>query len=147
MSAPAVGLQEAAIQQQCKLLRMPAVAAQCVRLAEQAVRERQNHLGYLEALLATELEERERNTVERRLREARLPRMKMLDEFDFSQSPKVSPSQVQELANGGYIERAEPDHSDRRAWDGQDPFDDRVVCSGVPAEAAGAVYHGCGVGE
>src|SRR5438094_10545573 len=52
MSAPAAGLQEAAIQQQCKLLRMPAVAAQCVRLAEQAVRERQNHLGYLEALLA-----------------------------------------------------------------------------------------------
>jgi DNA replication protein DnaC len=108
MSAPAAGLQEAAIQQQCKLLRMPAVAAQCVRLAEQAVRERQNHLGYLEALLATELEERERNTVERRLREAHLPRMKTLDEFDFSQSPKVSPSQVQELATGGYIERAEP---------------------------------------
>src|SRR5437773_2986692 len=96
------------IQQQCKLLRMPAVAAQCVRLAEQAVRERQNHLGYLEALLATELEERERNTVERRLREAHLPRMKTLDEFDFSQSPKISPSQVQELATGDYIERAEP---------------------------------------
>jgi DNA replication protein DnaC len=101
MSAPAAGLQEASIQQQCKLLRMPAVAAQCVRLAEQAVRERQNHLGYLEALLATELEERERNTVERRPREARLPRMKTLDEFDFSQSPKVSPSQMQELATGG----------------------------------------------
>jgi DNA replication protein DnaC len=108
MSAAAASLQEATIQQQCKLLRMPAVAAQCVRLAEQAVRERQNHLGYLEALLATELEERERNTVERRLQEARLPRMKRLDEFDFSQSPKVSPAQVQELANGGYIERAEP---------------------------------------
>lgn len=108
MSTPAAGLQEAAIHQQCKLLRMPAVAAQCVRLAEQAVRERQNHLGYLEALLATELEERERNTVERRLREGRLPRMKTLDEFDFSQSPKVSPSQMQELATGGYIERAEP---------------------------------------
>src|ERR1044071_5869706 len=105
MSGLAAGIQEAAIQQQCKLLRMPAVAAQCVRLAEQALRERQNHLGYLEALLATELEERERNTVERRLWEARLPRMKTLDEFDFTQSPKVSPSQVQELANGDYIER------------------------------------------
>ena len=108
MSAPTTALQEATLQQQCKLLRMPAVAAQCVRLAEQAVRERQNHLGYLEALLATELEERERNTVERRLREAHLPRMKTLDEFDFSQSPKVSPSQMQELETGGYIERAEP---------------------------------------
>lgn len=38
-------LQEATIQQQCKQLHLPAVAGQCVRLAEQAVRERQTHLG------------------------------------------------------------------------------------------------------
>ena len=87
----AAGLQEAAVRQQCKLLRMPAVAAQCVRLAEEAVRAKQNHLGYLEALLTVELDERERNTVQRRIQEARLPRMKTLDEFDFSQSPKISP--------------------------------------------------------
>ena len=104
----AAGLQEAAVRQQCKLLRMPAVAAQCVRLAEEAVRAKQNHLGYLEALLTVELDERERNTVQRRIQEARLPRMKTLDEFDFSQSPKISPGQIQELAQGSYIERAEP---------------------------------------
>ena len=34
--------------------------------------------------------------------------MKTLEEFDFLQWPKVSPSQVQELATGDYIERAEP---------------------------------------
>jgi len=96
-------LQEATVQQQCKQLRLPAVAAQCVRLAEQAVRERQTHLRYLEALLASELEERERNTIERRLREARLPRMKTLEEFDYSQSPKISPSEIQALAAGDYI--------------------------------------------
>ena len=62
MTTATAGLQEAAVRQQCKLLRMPAVAAQCVRLAEEAVRAKQNHLGYLETLLATELEERERNT-------------------------------------------------------------------------------------
>src|SRR2546422_3975607 len=108
MSAPTTALQEAAIQQQCKLLRMPALASQCVRLAEQAVRERQTHLGYLEALLGSELEERERKTIERRLRDARLPRMKTLEEFDCSQSPKVSPSEIQELASGDYLGRAEP---------------------------------------
>lgn len=108
MTATGAGLQEAAVQQQCKLLRMPTVAAQCVRLAEEAVRAKQNHLGYLEALLEAELDERERNTVERRIREARLPRLKTLDDFDFSQSPKISPGQIQELAQGGYIERAEP---------------------------------------
>jgi DNA replication protein DnaC len=108
MSAATAGLQEAAIREQCRLLRMPAVAAQCLRLSEEAVRARQTHLGYLEALLSAELEERERNTVQRRIQEARLPRIKTLEEFDFAQSPKISPAQIQELAQGGYIERAEP---------------------------------------
>lgn len=102
------GLQATTIQQQCKLLRMPAVGSQFERLAEQGVREKQSHLDYLEALLNAELEERERNTVERRLRDAHLPRMKTLEEFDFSQSPKISAAQIRELAEGGYIERAEP---------------------------------------
>jgi hypothetical protein len=34
--------------------------------------------------------------------------LKTLEEFDFSQSPKISPAQLHELAQGGYIERAEP---------------------------------------
>ena len=100
-------LQEVPVQQQCKQLRLPAVAAQCVRLAEQAVRERQTHLRYLGALLASELEEREPNTIERRLREARLPRMKTPEELDYSQSPKISPSEIQALAAGDYIGQAE----------------------------------------
>jgi len=108
MTAAVTGLQEAAVKQQCKLLRMPAMAAQCVRLAEEAVRAKQTHLGYLETLLAAELEERERNTIQRRIQEARLPRMKTLDEFDFGQAPKISPGRIQELAQGSYIERAEP---------------------------------------
>ena len=108
MSGAAAALEEATIKQQCKLLRMPAVAAQCARLAEQAVKERRTHLGYPEALLAAELEERERNVVERRIKDAHLPRLKTLEEFDFSQSPRISAVQIQELAQGGYIERAEP---------------------------------------
>lgn len=44
-------------------------------------------VGYLEALLAAELEERERNAVARRIFEAKLPRVKTLEEFDFAQAP------------------------------------------------------------
>jgi DNA replication protein DnaC len=108
MSTPKVALQATAIQQQCKLLHLPAVGSQCAGLAELAVKEKQSHLDYLEALLAAELEEREHRMVGRRLREARLPRMKTLDEFDFSQSAKVSAAEIRQLAEGGYIERAEP---------------------------------------
>jgi hypothetical protein len=39
------------------------------------VREKKSHIGYLEALLAAELEERERNTIARRIKEAHLPRV------------------------------------------------------------------------
>jgi hypothetical protein len=48
-------LEAATVRQQCKLLRMPTIGAQCTQLAEQAVRERRTHLGYLEALLQAEL--------------------------------------------------------------------------------------------
>jgi len=108
MSAQTAVLEAATIQQQCKLLHLPTVAGQCAQLAEQAARERRTHLGFLEALLQAELEDREQWLVERRIREAHLPRMKTLEEFDFAQCPKVSAQQIHELAEGGYIARAEP---------------------------------------
>jgi len=106
MNAQSVALEAATIRQQCKVLRMPTIAAQCTQLAEQAVRERRTHLGYLEALLQAELEEREQRLIERRIREARLPRMKTLEEFE--RNPKVSAQQIHELAKGDYIAKAEP---------------------------------------
>src|ERR1700726_2938224 len=108
MSAQTAALEAATIGQQCKVLHLPTVAAQCAQLAEQAVRERRSHLGFLEALLQVELEEREQRLVERRIREAHLPRMKTLEEFNFSQCPRVSAQQLHELAHGHYIGRAEP---------------------------------------
>ena len=108
MNAQTAVLETASIQQQCKVLRLPAIAAQCGQLAEQAVRERRSHLGFLEALLQAELEEREDRLVERRIREAHLPRMKTLEEFDFARNPKISAQQIHELAQGTYIGRAEP---------------------------------------
>ena len=108
MSNQMVQLQEATIKTHCKILRMPMMASQFGSLAEQAIREKQSHIGYLEALLAAEIEERERNTIERRIREAHLPRVKTLEEFDYTQSPHVSAAKMRDLAAGGYIERAEP---------------------------------------
>jgi DNA replication protein DnaC len=104
----AENLDQAAIQQQCRSLRLPAVAEQCGPLADVATKQRQTYLRYLEALLAAELEERERNTIARRIKDARLPRMKTLDDFDFSKAPHVPATKIHELAEGGYIERAEP---------------------------------------
>lgn len=108
MSEHTMDLTMSAIKQYCKALRLPTIAEQCGRLAEQAHREQQPHVGYLEALLHGEVEERERNTVERRLKEAHLPRVKTLDGFDFTQTPTVSAARIRDLAEGAYLERAEP---------------------------------------
>jgi DNA replication protein DnaC len=81
---------------------------QCASLAEEAIKQRLTYLRYREALLAAELEERERNTIARRIKDAHLPRMKTLDEFDFSKAPQIQATKIHELAQGGYIERAEP---------------------------------------
>jgi DNA replication protein DnaC len=42
------------------------------------------------------------------LREAKLPRCKTLEEFDFGQASQISAAQIRALADGGYLERREP---------------------------------------
>jgi hypothetical protein len=87
---------------------VPTIGANFLSLAEQAVKESHSHIRYLEALLAIECEERDRHAIGNRIRDAQLPRMKTLEEFDFAQAPKISAARIRELAEGGYIERSEP---------------------------------------
>lgn len=108
MTEQTTAIHAAAIAEQCAVLRLPTIASQFGRLAEQAERERHGYLGYLAGLLGAEAEDRERRAVARRLQEAHLPRVKTLEEFDFGQTPRVSAARIGSLAEGGYIERAEP---------------------------------------
>ena len=107
MSA-APGLQAATIRQYAKQLYLPTLGIQFERLAEQAIKQKQSHLSFLEALLETELEERERRAIQRRLQDAHFPVIKTLEEFDFTANPLVSAAQIRELAEGGYLARKEP---------------------------------------
>ena len=76
-------MQAAAIRELCKSLHLPTVAGQAIRVAEQAAKEQQSHLCYLEALLSAEVEEREQNSAARRIKEAHFPKVKTLEEFNF----------------------------------------------------------------
>lgn len=116
MSGSVTTIQESAIngwslrsiREHCKALHLPTIAGQCGKIAEAAEREHQGYLGYLDALLLAELEEREQNTITRRIKEAHLPKVKTLDEFDFAQAPQVSAARIIALSEGDYIKRAEP---------------------------------------
>jgi DNA replication protein DnaC len=100
-------LQDQAIHQHCRALRLPTIGAQFARMSEAATREGQSHAGYLEALLAAELEERESRAITRLLNEARLPRVKTLEAFEFAQSV-VPAARILKLAEGEYVTNAEP---------------------------------------
>jgi DNA replication protein DnaC len=76
-------LEHASVKQYCKALRIPMIGAHFLQLAEQASKEQRSHIGYLEALLTMESEERDRHAIQQRLRDAKLPRLKTLEEFDF----------------------------------------------------------------
>ena len=119
---------------------MPTIGGQFARLAEAATREGQSHVGYLEALLAAEMEERESRAITRLLHEARLPRMKTLEAFEFDRSG-VSAGQLRTLAEGDYVTKAEPILLVGEAGTGKDPSGDRVVRRRLSPAAAGAVHH------
>ena len=108
MKNPTESLENASVRQYCKAVRVPVIGANFLSLAEQAVKENHSHIHYLEALLAMENEERDRHAIQNRIRDAQLPRMKTLEEFDFGQAPRIPAARVRELAEGGYIGRSEP---------------------------------------
>ncbi|HEY2012823.1 MAG TPA: IS21-like element helper ATPase IstB [Bryobacteraceae bacterium] len=108
MSAAAKPMQEAAIRQYAKQLHLPTLGGQFVRLAEEAVKEKQSHLSYLEALLDGEVEERGRKATARRIQEARFPAVKTVEEFDFECASHISAARLRNLSEGGYLARREP---------------------------------------
>lgn len=108
MSAATKPMHESAIRQYAKQLRLPTVGSQFARLAEQAVKEKQSHLSYLEALLEGEVEERGRKAMARRIQEARFPAVKTLEEFDFQWASHIPAGLLRNLSEGGYLARKEP---------------------------------------
>jgi DNA replication protein DnaC len=58
-----------------------------------------SHLTYLDALLEAEVEERERNVMKRRVKEAHFPKVKTLQEFDF-EAARISQRRASQAGRG-----------------------------------------------
>ena len=74
-----------------RVLHLPTVRASADELAAAAVRDRLTHRAYLAELLAAEVDDRESRRRERRIAEARFPRVKRLAEFDLGATPSIAP--------------------------------------------------------
>jgi DNA replication protein DnaC len=88
-------------------LRLPTVKAECEQVARQCASENVDYLGFLLRLCERELGDRERRACARRLKAARFPQVKSLDEFDFTAQPSLNRALVVELSRCEYIDRRE----------------------------------------
>ncbi len=90
-----------------KALKLPTMGAECEKVAARAAKDNADHQAFLLQLCELELLERERKAAERRLKAARFPNHKLLDEFDFTARPSVNKPLVLDLAKGEYLDRRE----------------------------------------
>lgn len=90
-----------------KQLKLPTMHGECEKVAARSAQENLDHLAFLLALCELELVDRERRAAERRLKAAKFPAHKTLDEFDFAAQPSVNKPLVLELLKGEYLSKRE----------------------------------------
>lgn len=90
-----------------KQLRIPTIGRQYRSLAREAEERNLGYEGYLLALLETELQTREENQRQRRLKQASFPVQKTLDTYDFSIMPSLNRNRFITLAKGEFVEKKE----------------------------------------
>jgi DNA replication protein DnaC len=88
-------------------LKLPTVLREYEKVARECAQGGVDHPRYLLRLIELELIDRERRTVERRIRAARFPAVKSFDTFDFAAIPGLNKMLVLELARSEYILRRE----------------------------------------
>lgn len=90
-----------------KVLRLPTFLREYDRVAQQCAAEGVDFPRYLLRLTELELLDRERRSIERRIRQAKFDVVKTLDSFDFPAIPSLNKALVLELARSEFIERKE----------------------------------------
>src|SRR6266498_2139566 len=99
---------DAAIDQACRLLRLPTIRDRFAELADAAKRQQLTYRGFLAELLLAECDDRDRRRSTRRVKEAGFPRPKHLDDFDFDANPNIPAATIHTMASCAWIRNREP---------------------------------------
>lgn len=86
-------------------LKMDHLESQLDAVCEQAAKQELDYKTFLSQALQTEWQGRFQRGIETRLRQARLPWVKSLEQFDFDFQPSLDRKQVRELAGLSFVER------------------------------------------
>jgi DNA replication protein DnaC len=90
-----------------KRLRLPAIGRHYQELARQAAQGNLPYEAFLLALVEIEAQQREENAHQKRLRMARFPVIKSLDQFNLTALPSLNKALIMDLAQGGYLDKRE----------------------------------------
>lgn len=91
-----------------RALGLPTVRTDAVPVAEAAARARLSHLAYLGEILSAECEDRDARRKIRRVKEAKFPRAKRLEDFDTAMVGDLPPATLAHLATGQWIDAGQP---------------------------------------
>jgi DNA replication protein DnaC len=86
-------------------LRLPTFLKNYPQFAADAARNNLDHTRFLLALVEQEVQQREANMIQRRIKAARFPVLKELADFDFSALPKLNKAEILDLSRGEYIQK------------------------------------------
>src|SRR5262249_35318347 len=95
------------VQHRLAALRLGTIKAECAQVARQSAEENTDFLGFLLRLCERELADREQRACQRRLKAAKFPQLKSLDEFDFTAQPSLNRPLIVELSRCEFIDRRE----------------------------------------
>jgi DNA replication protein DnaC len=99
---------DAAIDQACRILRLPTIRDRHAEIAAAAVRQQAGYKGFLVELLALECDDREARRRARLVREAAFPRPKRIEDFDFTANPDVPAALIATLARSAWVAAGQP---------------------------------------
>ncbi len=94
---------QARLEAQLQRLHLRYIQGHCQDLASKAAEQQRSHLDYLALLIEGEAAMREQRSIERRIRNARFPVLKTLDDFQWSWPKKINRPQIQNLFRLAFI--------------------------------------------
>ena len=93
------------LEENLSYLRLKQIRDSYMEAATMAAKKNMSHIDFLDELIGAETAARETNAVARRLREARLPYSKTLEQFQWSHLEKINRQQIENLFHLNFIEK------------------------------------------
>ena len=111
---------DAAIDQACRILRLPTIRDRHGEIAAAAARQQISYKGFLVELLSVECDDREARRKARLVRAAAFPRPKRIEDFDYAANPNVPAALIHTLAKSTWVAagqpRCQPTSARHRRW-------------------------------